>query len=49
MNKKIEVLGECLSLFPHESVYTVPAVREFLESFKPIRVAGAVEGEEAEK
>jgi hypothetical protein len=49
LNKKIEVMGECLSLFPHESVYTVPAVREFLESFKPVRVAGEVEGEEAEK
>ncbi len=34
LDKKIEVLGECISLFPHESVYTVPAVREFLESFK---------------
>ncbi len=44
LNKKLEVLGECLSLFPHESIYTVPAAREFLESFKPIRA----EGEEAE-
>lgn len=40
LNKKIEVLGECLSIFPHESVYTVPAAREFLESFKPIRAEG---------
>jgi len=37
LDKKIEVLGECLSIFPHESVYAVPAVREFLESFKPIK------------
>lgn len=37
LNKKIEVLGECLSRFPHESVYTVPAVREFLECFKPLK------------
>jgi len=44
LNKKLEVLGECLSLFPHDSVYTVPAAREFLESFKPIKA----EGEEAE-
>ena len=40
LNKKMEVLGECLSMFPHESVYTVPAAREFLESFKPIRAEG---------
>jgi hypothetical protein len=45
LNKKMEVLGECLSLFPHETVYTVPAAREFLESFKPIRP----EGESAEQ
>ena len=38
IKQKIEVLGECLSLFPHDAVYTMPAVREFLESFKPIQV-----------
>ena len=38
--QKIEVLGECLSLFPHDAVYMMPAVREFLESFKPIQAEG---------
>lgn len=47
MRKKIEVLGECLSLFPHESVYTVPAAREFLESFNTIKAQA--EGEGADK
>lgn len=42
LEQKIEVLGECISLFPHESVYTVPAVREFLESFKPLGPNDAV-------
>ncbi len=32
---KIEVLAECISMMPHESVYVVPAVREFLDQFKP--------------
>ena len=41
LDKKIEVLGECISLFPHESVYAVPAVREFLETFKRIQSSGA--------
>ena len=36
MNKKLDVLGECIALFPHESIYVVPAVREFLETFKPV-------------
>lgn len=35
--QKIEVLGECLSIFSHDDIYTMPAVREFLESFKPIQ------------
>ena len=41
LDKKIEVLGECISLFPHESVYAVPAVREFIETFKRIQSSGA--------
>ena len=33
INKKLDVLGECLSLFPHESMYVIPAVRDFLDTF----------------
>jgi len=32
---KVEVLAECLSQMPHESIYVIPAVREFLDQFKP--------------
>jgi hypothetical protein len=42
LEQKVEILGECLSLFPHESVFTVPAVRKFLESFKPLGSNDAV-------
>jgi hypothetical protein len=42
LNKKIEVLGECISRFPHESVYAVPAVREFLDSFMSTPTGNAV-------
>jgi hypothetical protein len=37
IKQKIEVLGECISLFPHDAVYTMPAVREFLDSYKQIQ------------
>jgi hypothetical protein len=30
-HEKIEILAECLSHFPHEGVYVLPAVREILE------------------
>ena len=33
--KKAEILAECLMLFPHEAIYILPAVREYLEAFKP--------------
>jgi len=36
INQKIEVLAECLSDMPHESVYVIPAVREYLERFKKL-------------
>ena len=36
INKKIEALGECISFFFHESVYVVPAVRDFLDTFKAV-------------
>jgi len=34
VNQKMEVLGECLSVLPHESVFAIPAVREYLDRFK---------------
>lgn len=34
LRKKIEVLSECLALFPHENVYVLPAVREHLDVYK---------------
>lgn len=33
--QKIDVLAECLSAMPLDSVFILPAVRKFLESFKP--------------
>lgn len=47
LNKKIDVLGECISLFPHESVFAIPAVREYLDCFKPLRSED--EGNEAKE
>jgi hypothetical protein len=34
IHEKIDILAECLSEFPHESVYVLPAVREMLERSK---------------
>ena len=49
MNQKIEVLAECITMFPHESVYVVPAVREFLDQFKPKKgIAGKAQSVEAQ-
>jgi hypothetical protein len=31
--KKVEALADCLSELPHEAVYLIPAVREYLEAF----------------
>ena len=47
INKKIDVLGECISLFPHESVYVIPAVREFLDTFKPLKGEPEIEPQES--
>lgn len=33
LSRKVDALAECLSMLDHESVYTVPAVREFLAGF----------------
>ncbi len=37
LNKKTDVLAECISEHPHEDIYVVPAVREYLERFKPLK------------
>jgi len=36
INQKIETLAEWLSGLPHESIYVMPAVREYLERFKAL-------------
>ncbi|MCJ8502490.1 hypothetical protein [Desulfatitalea alkaliphila] len=35
LNQKVEVLAECLAGLPIESIYIVPAAREYLDRFKP--------------
>ena len=30
IHKKIELLAECINSFPHENVYVMPAVRDYL-------------------
>jgi len=32
---KNEILASCLSTLPHEDIFIVPALREFLDSFHP--------------
>ncbi len=32
---KNEILASCLSKLPHEDIFMVPALREFLDSFHP--------------
>jgi hypothetical protein len=39
LNHKVEVLAECLSQMPHESIYAIPAVREYLDHFKPLKAS----------
>ncbi len=34
VNQKMEVLGECLCALPHETIYVIPAVREYIDRFK---------------
>ena len=41
INQKAEILAECLIQMPLESVYIVPAVREYLDQFN---VAPAIRG-----
>ena len=35
LNQKLEILGECLGMMSHEAIYVMPAVREYLERFRP--------------
>ena len=32
--QKMEVLAECLNGLPHENIYVMPTVREFIDRFK---------------
>jgi hypothetical protein len=33
LSKKMDVLGECISRYDHESIYVIPAVRDYLNRF----------------
>jgi len=35
LQDKNEILASCLSKLPHEDIFIVPALREFLDSFHP--------------
>ncbi len=35
LQRKVEVLAECLAAMPHEEVFVVPAVRELLNRYRP--------------
>jgi hypothetical protein len=45
--QKAEVLAECIIELPHESVYVVPAVRDYLEQFKPFDKRATGTGDES--
>lgn len=47
-NLKVEALAECLSQMPLESIYIVPTVRDFLDSFKPRTAKDGSEGNDQE-
>lgn len=49
LNQKVEILAENLSRMPHESIYVVPAVREYLERFKPLNNPSKAEGDGEDK
>lgn len=42
LRKKVDVLSECLALFPHDDIYVLPAVREHLELYAPKQLPGEV-------
>lgn len=46
VNQKLETLAEWLSGQPHESVYVMPAVREYLERLKSLSIGGQVDNVE---
>lgn len=48
VNHKSEILGECLSQMPLESIYIMPAVREYIDRFKPMTGQAADCGSESE-
>jgi len=48
LHLKVEALAECLSQMPLESIYIVPTVRDFLDSFKPRTVKDESEANDQE-
>jgi hypothetical protein len=47
LSQKIEALAECLCEMPLESIYILPAVREYLDGFTPKR--NSIDGQENKK
>jgi hypothetical protein len=48
LNQKVEVVAECLSEMPLESIYIMPAVREYLDQFRGAATPRQKREEEAE-
>jgi hypothetical protein len=46
LKQKVEILAECIAELPHESIYVVPALRDYLEQFKPLDERAVAEGNE---
>lgn len=46
LKQKVEVLAECIVELPIESVYVVPAVRDYLEQLKPLDERATATGNE---
>ncbi len=38
--KKVEILAECLAQQPTENIFIMPAVRELLERYRPLKITG---------
>ncbi len=36
--KKVEILAECLAQQPNENIFIMPAVRELLERYRPLKI-----------
>jgi hypothetical protein len=51
LKQKVEVLAECIAELPHESIFVVPAIRDYLEQFKPLdeRVTAAENEDQIKK